>query len=143
MAWYCGHCLMMNSDLDAYCCVCQRMKDNLASSDDGGLPSATTIIRFAISYTMPSKGQINTHHDCVHASESSYLDIDSADETSSAPAEDPDDGRRRKFWYCCYCGDGPHGVSSVPACPNCNSQHKKCTKCEEVLLKVMSLGPSD
>jgi hypothetical protein len=51
----------------------------------------------------------------------------------SKPAEEPGDGKRRKYWNCCECGDGPHGQGTILACPSCD--HVQCSDCVVVKLK--------
>jgi hypothetical protein len=135
MNWYCGNCGYPNGPMDLYCCHCHRIKDSLAFKDEA-LPS----IAPTIGPLPPVAFTYNTHYDDNHehheASPSNRLDLDLASiDTTSAASQNSHEGKKRKFWYCCGCGDGPHGVGNIPAC-NCN--HVQCTRCETVKLKTNS-----
>lgn len=154
MTWYCGNCHFPNSVNDAYCCNCHRIKDDMAFKSGGLSPIAITNRPL----TLHPPGY-NTHDDSNHehsnhehsnhehsnhehcdASLSNELDPGfTSDHGTSAPSQDPHDGRWRKFWYCCYCRDGPHGSGNIPTC-NCGHVH--CGNCEMVWLK-MKLNPLD
>jgi hypothetical protein len=139
MTWYCGYCGYMNGSNDLYCCHCHRIRDSLAFEDGGLLSIAPTTGPLP-----PATFDYNTHDDDnrehYKASPSNCLDLDLASiGATSAPPQDPHDGKWRKFWFCCECGDGPHGAGIIPAC---NCQHVHCKRCNEVMLKK-KLGPLD
>jgi hypothetical protein len=133
MTWYCSNCQYMNGSNDLYCCHCYQIR-NSSASEDGGLQS----IAPATGPLLAVKFGYNTHDDDNHkhykASFSNCLDLDSASiDTTSVSQQDPHDGKWRKFWHCCHCGDGPLGCGNIPACPIC--QHIQCANCETVMLK--------
>jgi hypothetical protein len=134
MTWYCGHCHYPNAVNDAYCCNCYRIKDNIAFKN-GGLPSIITLTGPLTSRAPCYNTHDDDHHEHCEVPPSNRLDLGlTSGDGTSAPAQDPHDGKWRKFWYCCNCGDGPHGAGNIPACPSC--PHVQCTRCDVVRLKT-------
>ncbi len=123
----------MNSINDAYCCNCHRLKDGQASKD-GELPSISTLTGLLSTHMTGYNTHDDDNHEHYKASSSSQLDFVTAFRVvTSVLAQDPHDGKWRRFWYCCNCGDGPHGTGNIPACSSC--PHVQCTACEVVHLK--------
>ena len=132
--WYCGNCHYGNGVNDAYCCNCHRIKDSLASGA-GELPPIDITTQPLAPQPSDYRSTYNDkNYGHCKISPPNHLDLDSVSDVGTpAPAQDPHDGRWRKFWFCCNCKDGPHGASNIPAC-NCGHVH--CEDCEMVLLKM-------
>ncbi len=130
--WYCENCGYANdTSIDAYCCNCQRLRSNSAAIEVERLPSTCPIP------SSPLNGCHTQTYDTVHLQCSTSLELKnmylpSTSYASSEP-QDPDAGKKRKFWYCCGCNDGPHGVDTVPACPSCGCW--RCDNCQTVTMK--------